>query len=99
MSATDPRFLLTVKRTVALIPLWILRAYLNRGGGGLLLIIVLDIALALLHLRAIRPAESIPTEWFGNNSSWTNCFYVPGAFALGSLVFDLWDGYKLIHHP
>ena len=65
---------------------------MSREGLGVLLVVVCDGMLALLTLRANRPAESLDDEWFGNNMSWTNTFYVPVALAFGLLVLDLWDG-------
>jgi hypothetical protein len=63
----------------------------------LLLLIALDGLLVLLLLRANRPAESLPDEWFGNNNSWTQVFHVLVALALGLLALDLWQATQPPH--
>lgn len=52
--------------------------------------LLLDVALVVLHLWAIRPLQSVMGDKFGKRPSWTAQLVTPLLLAIVLLVRDLW---------
>jgi hypothetical protein len=80
---------LTYRRHLSALPLWVLRAFAQRGQSlwPLIITIVLDVALVVLHYRANRISEERNSS-FGRYSSWTKVLYAPELIATVYVVLD-----------
>jgi hypothetical protein len=72
-------------------PLWVIRVLMGavQSPGGLVLLVIVDITLAVIHRRANRLPEAIDWDHFGQNTSWTKALYFPETLAWVLIARDL----------
>jgi hypothetical protein len=58
-------------------------------GGGLALLVMVDLILGGIHRRANRIPEMADWDHFGQKESWTKAFYLPEALAWFFAARDL----------
>jgi len=87
----------TLRRHLAVLPLWAVRVSAEVFGGGSLgpVLIALDALIAVLHWRANRVSDLADPTHFGAVSTWTRLLYIPELLAVSFVAHDAFDEYIL----
>jgi hypothetical protein len=87
----------TLRRHLAVLPLWSLRVLASGFEGGSFgpWLIALDALIAILHWRANRLSDLADPMHFGTKRSWTRLLYIPELLALSFVAYDGFTAYIL----